>query len=129
MMEQNGLNRFTYWIITYIFNYTIYIFIAIVITVCSVLWQVRLFTQVQNIIILTFIFILFYFQTSALLLIIIFWIWGHSQVVLGFFFANFFNGPRTATIIGYILVIAGILVAEVLEIFQVHLIIIIGNVS
>lgn len=49
MMEQNGLNRITYWTITYIFNYIIYIIIAIVIAICSIAWQVRLFTQVRGV--------------------------------------------------------------------------------
>ena len=47
MMEQNGLQRTTYWVITYIFNYLLYIIIAIVISVVSVIWQIRLFTQVS----------------------------------------------------------------------------------
>ena len=40
--------------------------------------------------------------------------------MLGFFFANFFNRPRTATIVGYILVIAGVMVAMVLELLEVR---------
>ena len=46
MMEQNGLNRMTYWTVTYIFNYALYTVIAIVIAVFSLIWKVRLFTQV-----------------------------------------------------------------------------------
>jgi ABC-type multidrug transport system ATPase subunit len=102
MMEQNGLNKMTYWIITYIFNYAIYLIIAIIITIVSILWQVRLFTQ-----------------TSAAILVIVFIIWGHSQVVLGFFFANFFNNPRIATVTGYIFVIAGVLVSEMLQLVKI----------
>ena len=48
MMEQNGLSRFTYWTVTYIFNYTLYVIIALVITIISLIWQVRLFTQVSE---------------------------------------------------------------------------------
>ena len=47
MMEQNGLDRFTYWFVTYIFNYTLYIIVAMVIVVFSLIWQMRLFTQVS----------------------------------------------------------------------------------
>ena len=41
------------------------------------------------------------------------------EVVLGFFLSNFFSRPRTATIIGYLLVISGIVVALILEGLQV----------
>ncbi len=48
MMEQNGLQRTTYWVITYMFNYLLYILIAIVISIVSIIWQIRLFTQVSG---------------------------------------------------------------------------------
>ena len=67
-------------------------------------------------------------QTNAVVLIILFLLWGHSQVVLGFFFANFFNGPRTATIVGYILVIAGVMISLILELLQVRYIAILIHV-
>ena len=62
----------------------------------------------------------FFFQTSPLVMIITFLLWGHAEVVLGFFFSNFFSRPRTATIVGYLLVIAGIVVALLLEALQVN---------
>ncbi len=46
MMEQNGLSRWTYWLVTYIFNYCLYIIIAVVVTVVSLSYQIRIFTQV-----------------------------------------------------------------------------------
>lgn len=58
-------------------------------------------------------------QTSPLVVFLVFWLWGHAQVVLGFFFSNFFNSPQMATVIGYIFVIAGVIVALVLELLQV----------
>ena len=47
MMEQNGLSRWTYWAVTYIFNLMLYAVIAIIITVFSLAFQIRLFTQVR----------------------------------------------------------------------------------
>ena len=58
-------------------------------------------------------------QTNALVLIVALFLWGHAQVVLGFFFNNFFSQPRTGIIIGYLLVIAGVVVALLLELLQV----------
>ena len=47
MMEQNGLDRFTYWFVTYIFNFVLYIIVAVVVVAVSLAWQMRLFTQVS----------------------------------------------------------------------------------
>lgn len=59
-------------------------------------------------------------QTNGLVLFLVFFVWGHAQVVLGFFLANFFGRPRTATIVGYVLVIAGVIVALMLEALKVR---------
>ena len=56
------------------------------------------------------------------MLAITFLAWGHGQVVLGLF-SNFFNRPVTGIVIGYILVIVGVLAAETLE--QVSLLLLI----
>ena len=58
-------------------------------------------------------------QTNYGVLVLTFFLWGHAEVVLGFFLSNFFSRPRTATIIGYLLVISGIVVALILEGLQV----------
>ena len=58
-------------------------------------------------------------QTNALVLILALFLWGHAQVVLGFFFNNFFSQPRTGIIVGYLIVIAGVVVALLLELLQV----------
>ena len=46
MMEQNGLSRWTYWLVTYTFNFLLYIPVAVEIAVFSLLFKFRLFTQV-----------------------------------------------------------------------------------
>ena len=48
MMEQNGLGRLTYWTVTYLFNYMLYIPIAVEIVIISLAFQIRLFTQVRK---------------------------------------------------------------------------------
>ena len=40
-------------------------------------------------------------------------------MVLGFFLSNFFSRPRTATFSGYLIVVASVVVALLLEILQV----------
>jgi len=102
MMEQNGLSRWTYWLVKYCFNYLLYAIIVAVVSAFTIAFQIRLFTQ-----------------TNALVLILTLFLWGHAQVVLGFFFSNFFSRPKTSTIVGYLLVIAGVVVALLLEALQV----------
>ena len=46
MMEQNGLTRWTYWLVTYTFNYMLYIPIMVEIIIFSLIFQIRIFTQV-----------------------------------------------------------------------------------
>ena len=46
-------------------------------------------------------------------------VWGHTVVVLGFFFSTFFNRPRAATFVGYLIVVASVVVASLLETLQV----------
>ena len=157
MMEQNGLSRWTYWLVKYCFNFIFYAIIAVVVSVFALAFQIRLFTQVGGHVLS---FLLPYWgsvsvgyllclppfsythtplllppthhtplllpptyththKTNALVLIVTLFLWGHAQVVLGFFFSNFFSQPRTGIIIGYLLVIAGVVVALLLEFLQV----------
>ena len=46
MMEQNGLSRWTYWLVKYCFNFIFYAIIAVVVSGFALAFQIRLFTQV-----------------------------------------------------------------------------------
>ena len=48
MMEQNGLDRWTYWLVTYVFDYLLYICVTVVVTMTSLAFSMRLFTQVWS---------------------------------------------------------------------------------
>ena len=48
MMEQNGLSRWTYWLVKYCFNFIFYVIIAVVVSASSLAFQIRLFTQVSG---------------------------------------------------------------------------------
>ncbi|XP_065901227.1 ABC transporter A family member 9-like isoform X2 [Dysidea avara] len=102
MMEQCGLSRPAYTVIQYLFNYCLYLIITMVITVISLAFHIRLFTQ-----------------TNWLVLLVILFSWGHGAVVMGFFFSNFFNKPRTAVVISYLLVITGVVISLMLNLFNV----------
>ncbi|KAL5475219.1 hypothetical protein EMCRGX_G027292 [Ephydatia muelleri] len=102
MMEQNGLDRWTYWLVTYVFDYLLYICVTVVVTMTSLAFSMRLFTQ-----------------THPVVIGVVFLLWGHAQIVLAFFLSNFFSRPRTSIIIGYLLVIASVIVAEMLSFLQI----------
>ena len=140
MMQQNGLSRWTYWTVTYIFNYLLYVVIAVIISLLSLAFQMRLFTQVKwwatgehvhlhvcfcsflslSLSLYLSLSLSLSLQTNAAVLILSLALWGHAQVALGFFFSNFFTRPRAAIIVGYLLVFTGVAVALLLEILQVE---------
>ncbi|XP_065901246.1 ABC transporter A family member 9-like isoform X2 [Dysidea avara] len=98
MMQQNGLSRPVYWIISYCFDYMFYMLVILIVVAISFAFQIRLFTQ-----------------TNFLILFFVFSFWGHALVVLGFFFSNIFQRPRTATVVGYLIVIIGVIVSQLLS--------------
>ncbi|XP_065901244.1 ABC transporter A family member 9-like [Dysidea avara] len=102
MMEQCGLSRPAYTVIQYLFNYCLYFFIVMVIAAMSLAFRIRLFTQ-----------------TNWLVLLVVLFSWGHGAVVMGFFFSNFFNKPRTAVVVTYMVVITGVVISLMLNLFEV----------
>lgn len=98
MMQQSGLSLWAYWLITFLFDYMLYIGIIFVIAIVCLMFQMRLFTQ-----------------TSPLILFPIFSIWGFTEVVMGFFYSCFFARPKTAVVIGYLIVIAGVIISNVID--------------
>ena len=48
MMEQNGLDRWTYWFVSYLFDYLLYICVIVIVAATSLAFSMRLFTQVWS---------------------------------------------------------------------------------
>ena len=90
MMRMNGLNMIWYWFVNYLWDIILYFFIIIMMIAVSVAYGLRMFTQ-----------------TSYVIWIVILIGWGNCQVAMGFVLSAFFNKARTATIVSYLLVIAG----------------------
>jgi ABC-type multidrug transport system ATPase subunit len=102
MMEQNGLDRWTYWTIMYIYNYALYAVVIGIVFVASFIFQIRLVTQ-----------------TNALPLILTFVLWGHGLITQSFLFSNFFSRPRTAVIVCVIILYIQVTLLELLEFINV----------
>lgn len=86
-MKMNGMRIMNYWVVNFIFDFivyglTVFTFMAFGIFVV----QLQYFTQ-----------------TNALLVFILLFGWGISQIALAFFIQVFINKARTATIWGYLL--------------------------
>ncbi|KAJ6248938.1 atp-binding cassette transporter subfamily a abca [Anaeramoeba flamelloides] len=88
IMVMFGLKMKIYWIVNFIFNYCLYFFLIILFYIAGYALQFRYFTQ--NL-----------FMTHFLL----FFCWGFAMVSFSFFLASFFKRVRTASVVGYFLVI------------------------
>ena len=98
MMRMMGLKMSWYWFVNYLWDFLLYALIIGTMILVSVAFQLRMFTQ-----------------TSIVLWVVILVGWGNAQVALSFFVSTFFNKARTATIVAYVLVIAGVIFSYVLN--------------
>jgi len=87
IVRMMGLKTHIYWIVSYIFNYVLYLCIMFVIIIMSVIFGFRLMMDNS-------------FGTYFLL----FFIWGHVMVALAWWFSAFFSSSSTATVVGYLYV-------------------------
>ena len=98
MMRMMGMKMSWYWFVNYIWDMFLYLLIIGIMILTSVCFLLRMFTQ-----------------TSILIWIIILFGWGNAQIALSFLLSTFFNKARTATIVAYSLVIAGVVFSYVLN--------------
>ena len=98
MMKMMGLKMSYYWLTNYIWDFILYILVVIVLIVSSLVFQLRMFTQ-----------------TNFLILILMFVGWGNAQIALSFLLSTFFKRARSATVVSYLLVIASVIISYVLN--------------
>eukprot|EP01103_Thecamoeba_quadrilineata_P012551 TRINITY_DN3265_c0_g1_i2.p1 TRINITY_DN3265_c0_g1~~TRINITY_DN3265_c0_g1_i2.p1 ORF type:complete len:599 (+),score=71.59 TRINITY_DN3265_c0_g1_i2:913-2709(+) len=101
MMRMMGMKMEYYWLTTYIFDLFLYVIVILVLITVSLGFGIRIFTQ-----------------TNFLLVFIIFFGWGLSQVSLAIFLSAFCNKTRPATVFGYFLVIALVICSNVLNVIE-----------
>eukprot|EP00003_Mantamonas_plastica_P028868 TRINITY_DN672_c0_g1_i2.p1 TRINITY_DN672_c0_g1~~TRINITY_DN672_c0_g1_i2.p1 ORF type:complete len:927 (-),score=322.82 TRINITY_DN672_c0_g1_i2:32-2431(-) len=95
IMKMMGLNMNVYWIVTYIYSYTLYLVALIIMWVVASLLGFRYYTQNDAGVIFMFIFL-----------------WGHVLVAQAFVTSTMFGKSRTVTIVGYLYVFASGLLAQ-----------------
>jgi len=99
MMLMMGLQMRWYWLVNYLFNFVMYIIVCLVVVIISLAFSLRIFTQ-----------------TNPLILFISLLLWGYALNSLGILVSAFFSSSRTATIVGYLLVIASVIVSNTISI-------------
>eukprot|EP01135_Chromosphaera_perkinsii_P005890 Nk52_evm23s370 gene=Nk52_evmTU23s370 len=97
-MRMSGLNPLCYWLISFLYDYTVYLLVISCVAGFSFLFQFRVFVQ-----------------TSAAVLFILYALWGVAMIVLAFFLSTFFDKQRTAAVVGYLLVVGGVLTSNMVD--------------
>ncbi|KAJ3393432.1 hypothetical protein HDU84_001922 [Entophlyctis sp. JEL0112] len=100
MMKLNGLNicSFKYFQSHYITFYLLYALSAAVFLLSGLKSGLTFFTQTQ---------------TS--LLVLLFMLWGHVQIILSFLFSTIFNKSRIALVLVFLIVLIGVVISIVTE--------------
>eukprot|EP00012_Vannella_robusta_P004194 CAMPEP_0206184392 /NCGR_PEP_ID=MMETSP0166-20121206/1192_1 /ASSEMBLY_ACC=CAM_ASM_000260 /TAXON_ID=95228 /ORGANISM="Vannella robusta, Strain DIVA3 518/3/11/1/6" /LENGTH=783 /DNA_ID=CAMNT_0053599401 /DNA_START=169 /DNA_END=2517 /DNA_ORIENTATION=+ len=100
MMKMMGLKMSTYWGINYLFDYFVYSSVTALFVVVEICIQARIFTQ-----------------TSPLLLFVLFFVWGHTQISLSFFMSRFFSKSSLSSVVGYLVVVLSVVTGIALNQF------------
>ncbi|EFA86292.1 hypothetical protein PPL_00079 [Heterostelium album PN500] len=99
IMKMMGLEMKTYWLVTYIFSYSIYLFAMLLVWLLGAIFRFRYFTM-----------------NSPLAIFFLIFLWGHLLVSFAFFASVFFTKTDTGTVVGYIWVFGtGILASNVIN--------------
>ncbi|KAJ3070188.1 hypothetical protein HDU99_002746, partial [Rhizoclosmatium hyalinum] len=98
MMKLNGLKGWTYYLSHYVTFYILYIFSTAVFLIVGSRSSLTFFTQ-----------------TQTGVLILIFFIWGHIQIVLSFLLSTLFSRSRIALVMVFLIVLVGVIVSLVAE--------------
>ncbi|KAI9333102.1 hypothetical protein BDR26DRAFT_840473 [Obelidium mucronatum] len=98
MMKLNGLKTWTYYLSHYITFYILYTFSAAIFLIAGIQSKLTFFTQ-----------------TQIGVLILLFFIWGHVQIVLAFLFSTLFSKSRIALVLVFLVVLVGVIISLVSE--------------
>jgi len=100
MMKMMGLNMSMYWLITFLYDFFLYLLQFIITLVICLAFRVRFFSY-----------------TNFGIILLLFLGWGLSQIGMAFFLSVLFSSTRTAIIFSYILVIIVVIFALISSLF------------
>ncbi|KAL2917002.1 hypothetical protein HK105_203434 [Polyrhizophydium stewartii] len=98
MMKMNGLKPWAYYASQYITLYILFAVSSIIFLAIGYLRKLTLFTL-----------------TDTGVLLLLFFIWGHNQIALSFFFTALFNRSRTALVMVFLLVLCSVIISLALD--------------
>eukprot|EP01094_Clydonella_sp_ATCC50884_P004693 TRINITY_DN13724_c0_g1_i1.p1 TRINITY_DN13724_c0_g1~~TRINITY_DN13724_c0_g1_i1.p1 ORF type:complete len:845 (+),score=259.83 TRINITY_DN13724_c0_g1_i1:97-2631(+) len=98
MMKMMGLRMSIYWGVMYLFNAVLYIIVMVVTIAVSLAFQLRFITQ-----------------TSIIVQLLLWATWGMSLIAVSILLSVVFQKTQSATIAGYVIVIASVIVSYVLN--------------
>eukprot|EP01133_Synstelium_polycarpum_P009020 gene9020-10578_t len=87
-MKMSGLRMRIYWLVQYIFNFTLYMIIVFVAIAFAYIMKFRFFTQ-----------------TSFTVYFVLFLLFGMTQIAFSFFISVFFSSVYTATVVSFVYII------------------------
>eukprot|EP01135_Chromosphaera_perkinsii_P005888 Nk52_evm21s370 gene=Nk52_evmTU21s370 len=98
MMNMCGLQPSTYWFITFIYNYVVYALVISCVIGFSMLYEFRIFVE-----------------TSLIVLLLLYSLWGVAIICMSFFLSTFFDKQRSSAVVGYLLVISGVIASNMID--------------
>ncbi|KAJ3117496.1 hypothetical protein HDU96_006590 [Phlyctochytrium bullatum] len=98
MMKMNGMKAWAYYLSHYLTFYIQYAVSAIIFLIAGRFFRLDFFTK-----------------TEVGVLVVLFFIWGHVQIALAFFFGSIFNKNRTALVTVFLIVLCSVIIAIVLD--------------
>jgi len=82
-----------YWLSEYIHFYSLHIISTIVFIITGFIFKLQFFTL-----------------TSPGVYLLLFFLWGHVQILLAFLFSSLFQRSRYALLVGFLLVVIGVII-------------------
>ncbi|KAJ3157651.1 hypothetical protein HDU89_000027 [Geranomyces variabilis] len=94
MMRMNGLRTWTYWAAHYVHFFCLHVLSSLVFAIAGRATKMELFTR-----------------TSAGVLILVLFMWGHAQIALSFVMGSMFSRARTGLVVSFLIILCSVLVS------------------
>ncbi|KAI9355101.1 ABC-2 family transporter protein-domain-containing protein [Zopfochytrium polystomum] len=98
MMRMNGMKSWAYYLSHYVTFYILFIISTSIFLLSGLIVRLSFFTK-----------------TEGGLLLLLFFIWGHVQIILAFFFAALFSRSRIALVLTFLIVLCGVIISVVMD--------------
>ncbi|KAI9355131.1 P-loop containing nucleoside triphosphate hydrolase protein [Zopfochytrium polystomum] len=98
MMRMNGMKPWAYYLSHYVAFYLLFAVSSALFLISGRIARLSLFTK-----------------TEISILLLLFFIWGHVQIVLAFFFSALFSRSRIALVLTFLIVLCGVIISLVMD--------------